>query len=130
MRLKKLSLILILGFTLFLGCNTTNKIKGDFTNITPAEVQIKETTYLLTDEIISNEDVQEEIGAIAQVHEIVSYMENDNPYKNPGKIFKLKDIEIEEGIGVEVNDKIYLAEYKKEIYLYYRRLVCLNLITL
>ena len=40
-------------------------------------------------------------------------MENDNPYKNPGKIFKLKDIEIEEGIGVEVNDKIYLAEYKK-----------------
>ena len=115
MRLKKLSLILILGFTLFLGCNTTNKIKGDFTNITPAEVQIKETTYLLTDEIISNEDVQEEIGAIAQVHEIVSYMENDNPYKNPGKIFKLKDIELEEGIGVEVNDKIYLAEYKKEI---------------
>ena len=42
MRLKKLSLILILGFTLFLGCNTTNKIKGEFTNITPAEVQIKE----------------------------------------------------------------------------------------
>lgn len=110
MKLKKLPVILILGFTFFLGCNITNKLKGEFTNLTPGEVQINEATYLLTDEIISNEDVQEEIGEITQVHEIVSYMENDNPYKNLGKIYKLKDIEMEEGIGVEVNNRIYIAK--------------------
>lgn len=110
MKLKKLSLILILGFTLFLGSNITNKLKCEFTNLTPAEVQINEATYLLTDEIISNEGVHEKIGEITKVHEIVSYMENDNPYKNPGKIYKLKNMEIEEWIGVEVNNRIYIAK--------------------
>ena len=52
-------------------------------------------------------------GKVTKINAVVSYMEAEDPYKNPNKIYKIKNKNTEEVIAIEVNDKIYKAMYKK-----------------
>jgi hypothetical protein len=49
----------------------------------------------MTDEVLATNEVEEQIGKITRIQEIVSYSEDQNPYKSPSKIFEIKDINIE-----------------------------------
>jgi hypothetical protein len=91
------------------GCNTNNLSEAEFTNLTPAEIKMDNSTYLMTDEVLTTNEVEEQIGKVTKILEIVSYSEDQNPYKNPNKIFKVKDESVEKAIAIQVNDKLYIA---------------------
>ena len=91
------------------GCNSTNLSEAEFTNVTPAVIEMDNLTYLMTDEIVTTNEVKEQIGEVTQIYALVSYPEDRNPYKNPSKIFKIKDYSVEEAIAIQVNDKLYIA---------------------
>ncbi|WP_391115775.1 hypothetical protein [Psychrobacillus sp. L3] len=106
---KAITIGLILVSILLSGCNTNKLSSAEFTNTTPAVIKIDNFTYLMTDETLSTNEVEEQIGKVTQIHEIVSYSEDQNPYKSPSKIFKVKDKNIEEAIAIQVNNKLYKA---------------------
>ena len=114
MNVKTRVSMLILAFILFSGCSAKKLSGAQFTNTTPAEIKMKNSTYMLTDEILSSNEVKKQIGKITHVNALVSYLEEDNPYKNPSKILEVKNIEIEEAIAVQVNDKLYKAKNVKK----------------
>jgi hypothetical protein len=91
------------------GCNSNNLSDAEFTNLTPAEIKMDNSTYLMTDEVLTTNEVEEQIGKVTKILEIVSYSEDHNPYKNPNKIFKVKDESVEKAIAIQVNDKLYIA---------------------
>ncbi|WP_391209535.1 hypothetical protein [Psychrobacillus sp. L4] len=106
---KAITIGLIFVSILLSGCNTNKLSSAEFINNTPAVIKIDNLTYLMTDEVLSTTEVEEQIGKITQIHNIVSYPEDQNPYKNPSKIFKVKDINTEEAIAIQVNNKLYKA---------------------
>jgi len=95
------------------GCTTNKLSDAEFTNLTPAKIKIDNFTYLMTDEVLATNEAEEQIGKVTQIQEIVSYPEDQNPYKNPSKIFKVKDISVEKAIAIQVNDKLYIANIKE-----------------
>lgn len=106
---KAITIGLMFVSILLSGCNTNKLSSAEFTNLTPAVITIDNLTYLMTDEVLATNEVEEQIGEITQIQAIVSYSEDQNPYKSPSKIFKVKDINIEEAIAIQVNDKLYKA---------------------
>lgn len=113
MRIKEKFLLIIIPLILFIGCNTNILINAEFTNLTPAEIKMKDTSYLMTEDIVSKNDIDKQIGKVTKIYAIVSYLEADDPYKNPNKIFKIKNKNIEEVIAIQVNGKIYKAIAKE-----------------
>lgn len=99
-------------FVSILLCNTNKLSSAEFTNTTPAKIKIDNLSYLMTDEVLATNEVEEQIGKITRIKAIVSYSEDRNPYKSPSKIFEIKDINIEEAIAVKVNDRLYKAYIK------------------
>ncbi|WP_316572710.1 hypothetical protein [Neobacillus sp. YIM B06451] len=110
---KAITIGLLFVSILLSGCNMNKLSSAEFTNLTPAIIKIDNLTYLMTDEVIAINEVEEQIGKINRIQEIVSYSEDQNPYKSPSKIFKVKDINIEEAIAIKVNDKLYKANSKQ-----------------
>nr|WP_106779153.1 hypothetical protein [Lysinibacillus timonensis] len=110
--MNKAITIMMFVSVLLSGCNKNELSSAEFTNTTPAVIKIDNLTYLMTDEILVPNEVEEQIGKITQIHAIVSYSEEQNPYKSPGEIFEVKNINIEEGIAIKVNDKLYKAYIK------------------
>lgn len=106
---KAITIGLIFISIILSGCNSNNLSDAEFTNLTPAEIKMDNFAYLMTDEVVTTNDVEEQIGKVTQIQEIVSYSEDQNPYKNPSKIFKVKAISVEEAIAIQVNDKLYIA---------------------
>ncbi|WP_391122403.1 hypothetical protein [Psychrobacillus sp. L3] len=104
---KAITIGLIFVSILLSGCNSTKLSSAEFTNTTPAVIKMDNLTYLMTDEVLSTNEVEEQIGKITKIYAIVSYPEDQDPYKSPSKIFKVKDINIEESIAIQVNDKLY-----------------------
>lgn len=80
-----------------------------FTNTTPAVIKIDNLIYRMTDEVLASNEVEKQIGKITQIHELVSYPEDQNPYKSPSEIFAIKGINIEEAVAIKVNDSIFFA---------------------
>src|SRR5690606_36462070 len=91
------------------GCSMNKLSEAEFTKLTPAVIKIDNLTYLMTDEVLATHETEEQIGEITQIHALVSYSEDQNPYKGLGKIFKVKDVTSEEAIAIKVNDKLYKA---------------------
>lgn len=110
--MKKAITILMFVSIVLSGCNTNELRSAEFTNTTPAVIKIDNLIYLMTDEVLVTNEVEEQIGKITQIHAIVSYSEEQNPYKRPSEIFEVKDINIEEAIAIKVNDKLYKANIK------------------
>ena len=63
----------------------------------------------MTDEVLTTNEIEEQIGKVTKIQEIVSYPEDQNPYKKPSQIFKVKDISVQKTIAIQVNDKLYIA---------------------
>jgi hypothetical protein len=95
------------------GCTSNNLSEAEFTNLTPAEIKMDNSTYLMTDEVLTTNEVEEQIGKVTKILEVVSYSEDQNPYKNPSKIFKVKDESVEKVIAIQVNDKLYIANIEE-----------------
>ncbi|CAG9609113.1 hypothetical protein NEOCIP111885_02854 [Pseudoneobacillus rhizosphaerae] len=93
------------------GCNTNNLSDAEFTNLTPAEIKMDNSTYLMTDEVLTTNEVEEQIGKVTKILEIVSYSEDQNPYKNPNKIFKVSDESVEKVIAIQVNEQTVYRKY-------------------
>ena len=91
------------------GCSSINLSDAEFTNVTPAVIEMDNLTYLMTDIVVTTNEVEEEIGEVTQIYAVVSYPEDRNPYKNPSKIYKIKDISVKEAIAIQVNGKLYIA---------------------
>ncbi|QUG41657.1 hypothetical protein KD050_20740 [Psychrobacillus sp. INOP01] len=106
---KAITIGLILVSILLSGCNTNKLSNAEFNNTTPGVIKIDNLTYRMTDEVLATNEVEKQIGKITQIQELVSYSEDQNPYKSPSKIFKIKDINIEEAIAINVNDNIFFA---------------------
>ena len=104
---KIITISLILIF--LSGCISTILSDAEFMNVTPPIIEMDNLTYLMTDIVVTTNEVQEQIGEVTQIYAVVSYPEDRNPYKNPSKIFKIKDISVEEAIAIQVNDKLYIA---------------------
>ena len=100
-------------FFLLIGCNRNTLSSAEFTNTKPAVIKTNQTTYILTDNILENNEVGRQIGKIDKVYTIVSYLDEDNPYKNLSGIYQIENIKIEEEIAVQINDKLYRAKIKK-----------------
>lgn len=88
-------------------------MNAEFTNVTPAEIKMKDAVYIMTEDIVFENDIDKQIGEVTKVNAIVSYLEINDPYKNPNKIYKIKNKNIEEVIAIQVNDKVYKALVKK-----------------
>jgi uncharacterized lipoprotein NlpE involved in copper resistance len=116
MKIKRKSIITLLALlTLFslIGCSEKSLKKAEFTNTTPAQIKMNNTVYFMKDVILSADDIDNQIGEITKVNEIVSYLDADNPYKYPNKIFKVKEKDMEQVIGIQVNNIIYEAMVEK-----------------
>lgn len=108
--MKKAITVSLIFFSIFLsGCNTNKLNSAELINLTPAVIKMDNFTYLMTDEVLSTNEIEEQIAKITQIHAIVSYSEDQNPYKSPSKIFRIKDINVEEAIAIQVNDNLYKA---------------------
>ncbi|MBD7944386.1 hypothetical protein H9650_09695 [Psychrobacillus sp. Sa2BUA9] len=106
---KAIKIGIIFVSILLSGCNTNKISNAEFTNTTPAKIKIENLTYLMTDEVLATNEVEVQIGKITRIQEIVSYSEDENPYKSPSKIFKIINTDIEESIAIKVNDMLYKA---------------------
>ncbi|MGN7478771.1 hypothetical protein ACTHOQ_13035 [Solibacillus silvestris] len=106
---KAITITLIFVSTILAGCNSSNFSEAIFTNFTPAEIKMDNVTYIMTDEVLTADEVADQIGKVTQIQEIVSYPEDQNPYKNPGKIFNVKNVSAGKTIAIQVNDKLYMA---------------------
>ncbi|MFF2752990.1 hypothetical protein ACFVR1_04420 [Psychrobacillus sp. NPDC058041] len=106
---KAITIGLLFVSILLTGCNANKLSSAEFTNTTPAVIKIDNLTYQMTDEVLSTNEVEEQIGKITRIHEIVSYSEDQNPYKNTSKIFKIKNINVEEAIAIQVNNSLFKA---------------------
>lgn len=112
--MKKVITIGLIFITIILsGCNSNNLSDAEFTNLTPAEIKMDNSTYLMTDEVVTTNEVEEQIGKVTKIQKIVSYSEDQNPYKDPSKIFRLKDVSVQKAIAIQVNDKLYLANIEE-----------------
>lgn len=112
--MKKAIAIGLICFSIFLiGCNASKLSSAEFTNTTPAVIKMDDFTYSMTDEALSTHEVEEQIGEITKIQVMVSYAEDQDPYKSPGKVFKVKAINIEESIAIQANDKLYKADLTK-----------------
>lgn len=109
MQIRGKFLMILFIFILLSGCSTSTLKNAVFTNVTPSEIKINDKIYFITKEILSNNEIEEQIGKVTQINAVVSYLETENLYKNPSKIFKVKGSDIEEVIAIKVNDKIYKA---------------------
>jgi len=114
MNRKGIGIVILLTSILLVGCTTNTLYSGAFTNTTPAQINMNDTLYFMTEEVVSKNDIEKQIGKITRVSVIVSYLETDDPYKNPNKIFKINDKDIKDVIGIEVNGKVYEATTKKD----------------
>lgn len=112
-RFRIITLLLLITITQLTGCSGCSVKKASFTNTMPAIIDFNDTTYILTDEVISSEELGKQIGKITKVNAIVSYLEENDPYKNPNKIYKIKDIKSEDSIAVQVNKKFFKADKKE-----------------
>ncbi|MUG44307.1 hypothetical protein [Paenibacillus woosongensis] len=110
---KAITMSLIFVSIILSGCNSKKLSDAEFTNLTPAEIKMGNFTYLMTDEVLTTDEVEEQIGKVTQIQEMVSYSEDQNPYKNPSEIFKVKDTSVEKAIAIQVNDKLYIANIDK-----------------
>jgi hypothetical protein len=106
---KAITIGLIFVSILLSGCNTNKLSSAEFINTTLAVIKIDNLTYLLSDEVLATNEVEEQIGKITRIQALVSYSEDQNPYKSASGIFEIKDINIEEAIAIKVNDKLYKA---------------------
>ena len=106
---KAIAFGLIFISIILAGCNSTNLSEAEFTNLTPPVIKMDNLTYLMTDIVVTTNEVEEQIGEVTQIYTVVSYPEDRNPYKNPSKIFKIKDIRVKEAIAIQVNGKLYIA---------------------
>lgn len=98
-------------------CNVDNELKdATFINAEPSII-LNEIEYTLTNEILDESELEKSpIAKITDIDIIVSYIDEENPYKNPNLIYKIENIDIESKIALEVNDKIYLANKKDSIH--------------
>lgn len=106
---KAITIGFILISIILSGCNSNNLSDAELTNFTPAVIKMDNFTYLMTDENVTANEAEEQIGEVTQIHALVSYSEDQNPYKNPSKIFKIKGISVEEAIAIQVNGQLYIA---------------------
>jgi hypothetical protein len=104
------ALVFLLFFILFLGYSTNKLTNAEFTNTPSPMIKMNDATYVMTEEILPADNVEEQIGKITKINTLVSYPPDKDPYENPSRIFKVKDIEIEDAIAIEVNFKLYKAE--------------------
>ena len=113
MNLKMRGLMLLLIFTLLSGCSTKKLSNAEFTNVPPPTIKMNNYTYVMTEVTLSTNDVEEQIGKVTKINVVASYPPDKDPYKNPRRIYKVKDIKIEDAIAIEVNGKLYMAKIKK-----------------
>ena len=106
---KAIAFGLIFISIILTGYNSTNISEAKITNLTTAVIKMDNLSYLMTDIVVTTNEVEEQIGEVTQIYAVVSYPEDRNPYKNPSKIFKIKDIRVKEAIAIQVNGKLYIA---------------------
>ncbi|MEK4252108.1 hypothetical protein [Paenibacillus sp. FSL W7-1287] len=104
---KAITLGLIFVSMMLSGCNMNKLSSAEFTNLTPGLIKIDNFTYLMNDEVLPTNEVEKQIAKITKIQAVVSYSEDQNPYKNPSEIFKIKDINVEVAIAIQVNDNLY-----------------------
>jgi len=81
-----------------------------FINVKPT-LQMNDVEYLVTEDEISKDKIEKQVGRVTQIILLVSYLEENNPYKKPSKIYKIKDKEIEDEVALEMNNKFYIARF-------------------
>ena len=52
----------IITIGLIFGCNSANFSNAEFTNLKPAVIKMDNLTYVMTDEIVTTNEVEDQIG--------------------------------------------------------------------
>lgn len=104
-------LVLIILLGVFLGFRSSLK-EATFENLEPT-IYFDKTEYVVTNKTISEDKLDEQIAKVTQSIWIVSYTDEQNPYKNPSEIYKIKEQNISEAVALKMNGKFYVAKIKK-----------------
>lgn len=107
--MKNRLIVLFWAVILLCGCEHNGMYKAVFTNTKPAIINMNGVTYSLTEEELKEDLIQREVGKVDRINEVVSYLEEDNPYKNIEGIYSIKDEKVVEKIALKINNKIYVA---------------------
>lgn len=107
--MKKTTVIIIVLIVLSIFVvNVSSLEKAVFINVKPT-IRMGDIEYLITNDIISSDKLIKQVGKVTQIIELASYM--DNPYKNPSRVYKIKDKKIEEEVALKMNSKFYIAKF-------------------
>ncbi|WP_078555223.1 NisI/SpaI family lantibiotic immunity lipoprotein [Bacillus alkalicellulosilyticus] len=103
-------LIVLVSILLITGCFEPDAYLKEviLNNHVPANIHFDENVYILTDEEVLENQLGNKVGRIKVVN-VISYTEGDDPYLHVsfGKVYNL--IDIEDAIGIEVNEKVLKA---------------------
>lgn len=100
--------LLAVGVILY-GCGSKNMKDAVFTNVKPS-VTIDSREYIVSQNATDKDQIEKQIAVVTKVNNIVSYPDETNPYKNIGKIYKLKNENENNKVAVEINGILYIAE--------------------
>jgi hypothetical protein len=98
---------------LFCSVSCVNMEPYTFVNVKPS-IFFKNEEYTVSQKTLSQNELEYKIGYIEKSIKLVSYSEKDNPYKNIGYIYKIKNILVSKSICIEINSKFYIANNKIE----------------
>lgn len=85
-----------------------------FINVKPT-IEMGGIEYIITEDMISKEKLGKQIGKVTKVILLVSYLEENNPYKNPNGIYKIKDRNAKDEVALEMNGKFYIARFNDNL---------------
>lgn len=113
MRKKKIVFIalalVLLGVLMFAIVNNSQVQKASFVNLEPTLI-LNEIEYEVTDSEIDIKDIGSKIAIVSQISNVVSYSDDNNPYRSVDDVHEIKGKKIEEHVAVRINGTYFLAE--------------------
>ena len=95
--------------SLLFGCGSKNLKNAIFTNLEPS-ITIDNEEYIISNNTVNKDGVGEQIAKVTSINKVISYSDENDPYKKIGKIYKIKNESQDKIIAIEINDTLYLAE--------------------
>lgn len=107
---KKHKLLLILSaiivaHCLVIGIHYFSMEKVTFINTSPI-IKMNDKWYIVTKEILTKDKLGRQVGRVTKYVKAASYIEE--PYKNPSKVYEIKDKSIDEEVALKMNGENYL----------------------
>jgi hypothetical protein len=107
--LKRTVFAILFVMALIMLINYTKLPDAHFNNLQPSLI-IGDATYSVTSTFIGLEELDKKYAKVRSYTLLVSYTEEENPYKNVGIVWSIKNRDYTGVIALEMNGQYYLCK--------------------